>query len=1046
MRIKSVSSRRKQWMGGSIVALAALSVFAAFERNAAAALVTWTGGSGTNIDNAANWGGTAPIFGSGTQALLQTANNTATLNVPATLGPTSSVPALAFGANFSINGPSDLVLYGSNSGSTVVLRSNSGASAATINSPLKVFATSPASAPFGNLLTINVNNATANTNVTAVALNIANGISLASGSSATSYDIRFANGSGGFANARIGGTISGAGTFANAGSAWAGSLLISGNQASTSGTNISISSGSGFGNPTSTARLVLGEVVGDTQAWNAITLNNTMNLAIGGTITATSLAGSAASAKITGTGNTGAVLTLSSGTIGTNIAMGGAGTGETVFGLTKQGTGSLSIDGAKTYTGPTTVNGGTLSIASTGSLTSSITLNAGTTLSGEGSTSSSLTFGTGLSTLNFDVSTPTAAFTAGSVAASGSPIVIVTPVGTVTTGSSYTVLKSAGAVPALSTFALATRAGSLSYTGSDLIYTAAASAPASLVWKGDSGSNPTFWDTVNTVNWANGVNPDRFYAGDSLTFNDSAASFTVAAQGASQVAGDITFANASNAYSVTGTIGGTGTLTKTGAASVTLAGPVTRSGAITVSDGLLTLSSTTNTITGTGGIAVNNGGELRFAANPLATLGNQTVTLDGGAITYTGGSPQVNDVQAFVIVGNNSTIRVSSSPTVVWRIGGAITGSGNWTKSGASVLALGRNADTGPVNTFTGTVTVTAGVLDIRHPDSLGATTAGTTVQNAMLMVQNFGQTAGTRAYAEPLSFTGSSFLGNVNQQAPSYTTQFTGPITVGGTLGISTAITVISPGTTPATPPILEINGNTISTSSGSMIVLGRLGAYPYTLVSGNQTINVGSAIGGQGSISTDSNATAGSKFTLSANHSYTGTTTVNGGTLLMNGAYTGGGAFTVNAGTLGGTGSIVGDVTLVAAGATLSPGASIESLDVTGNVSLGSGTFLIEYNGSASPSIDLLTVSGSLNIQAATLSFVSLGSSLDPQQAYVFATYGSLTGSGFASILNLPSTHQLSYAYGGNAVALVPIPEPATLIGSLIVMGWVSLRRPTC
>ncbi len=1026
------------------VALAAVGVATGIASRVPAATFTWDAGGGTDtsINNALNWGANVnPSFTSSDQATFSVANGTATINTSVAFGPVATpsvVPAVQFASNFTLGGTSDLVLYGSNSGSTVVLRSNSGASLATVNAPLKVFSTSPAAAPLGNLLSINVNNTTANSSVTAVALNITNGIALASGSTASTYDIRYANGSGGFANGRIAGTISGLGTLSNASTPWAGSLLIAGNQASTSTSNISILSGTGYGNPTTSARLVLGEAVGDTQTWNAIALNHTMNLAIGGTITASSLSSTVTTAKVTGIGNTGAVLTLSSGTIGSTLAMGGTGTGENVFGLTKQGSGTLSIDGAKTYTGATTINGGTLSIASTGSLTSNITLNVGATLAGEGSTSGTLAFGTGTSTLNFDVSTASAAFTAASASASSGAMVVVTPSATVTSGT-YNVINTTGGFGStpLSTFALATRGGSLAYSGNNLVYNAAPVTAASLVWKGNSGTNPTYWDTVNTVNWTNGGSPDRFYAGDSVTFDDTASSFAVAVQGASQSAGDIVFNNAVNAYTVTGAIVGSGSLTKTGAASVTLSGAVTRSGAISVSDGLLTLSSTTNTITGTGGISVSNSGELRFAANPSATLGNQNVTLDGGAITYTGGATTTNDVQNFSIAGNGSTIRVSSSPNIVWRIGGAITGSGNWTKSGTSVLALGRNADTGPANTFTGTVTVAAGVLDIRHSDSLGSTAAGTTVQNAMLLVQNFGQTGGTRQYAEPLTFTGTSFLGNLNQQTPVYVTQMTGPISVSGTLGVSTAITG------GATPTTLELIGSTIATATGSSIVLGRQGAYPNVLISANQTINVGSSITGAGSLVTDANATAGSKYTLTGNNSYTGTTTVNGGTLLVNGTYTGGGAFTVNSGTLGGTGSITGDVTLAATGAKLAPGASIESLDITGNVDLTTGTLEIEFNGAASTPIDLIAISGSLDIDSATLNFTSLGASLDPQQTYVFATYGSLVGSAFPSVTNLPSTHVLSYTLGGNSIALVPIPEPTTLVGAGVLAGMVLRRR---
>ncbi|WP_421998886.1 autotransporter outer membrane beta-barrel domain-containing protein [Reyranella sp.] len=51
-------------------------------------------------------------------------------------------------------------------------------------------------------------------------------------------------------------------------------------------------------------------------------------------------------------------------------------------GLTKQGSGVLSLNGANTYTGPTTVNAGTLAV--NGSLASTVTVNGGGTLGGTG--------------------------------------------------------------------------------------------------------------------------------------------------------------------------------------------------------------------------------------------------------------------------------------------------------------------------------------------------------------------------------------------------------------------------------------------------------------------------------------------------------------------------------------------------------------------------------------------------------------------------------------------------------------------------------------
>src|SRR5215813_10210494 len=59
-----------------------------------------------------------------------------------------------------------------------------------------------------------------------------------------------------------------------------------------------------------------------------------------------------------------------------------AGSGATGGGLTKVGSGTLTLTGANTYTGPTLVNGGILNV--TGSLVSAVTVNSGGMLTGNG--------------------------------------------------------------------------------------------------------------------------------------------------------------------------------------------------------------------------------------------------------------------------------------------------------------------------------------------------------------------------------------------------------------------------------------------------------------------------------------------------------------------------------------------------------------------------------------------------------------------------------------------------------------------------------------
>lgn len=161
-----------------------------------------------------------------------------------------------------------------------------------------------------------------------------------------------------------------------------------------------------------------------------------------------------------------------------------------------------------------------------------------------------------------------------------------------------------------------------------------------------------------------------------------------------------------------------------------------------------------------------------------------------------------------------------------------------------------------------------------------------------------------------------------------------------------------------------------------------------------------------------------------------------VNAGTLLANTAIPG--TVTVgNTAVLGGTGS-TGAVT-VGSTAFLAPGTSIGTLGAA-SVSL-TGTLNIEYDGAT---IDLLNVAGIFDIASATVSFSQLGEALT-EDSYIFATYGSLTGTEFATVANLPSGYQIDYAFGGNNIALVAaIPEPTVaLLGALGAIGLVRRRR---
>lgn len=870
----------------SRLALAAITLSAL----PASAGTTWDGTAtpDTNIDTPGNWNDNLnPDFTGSASVTFTSANSTATINTDV------KFTKATFGGSFTIaSGAGAFILRGSNSGSTVVLQSNSGASNVQINEPLLVQAVA-ASAPYGGLLAINNNRNAVDT----TALNINSGIALSPSSTASTYDIRYANGSGGLGDTRIAGTISGLGVLANAGSAWTGDLIIAGDQASVSTTNIAISGGAGFGTPTAAARLILGESNTDDQAWNNITLNNVMNLAVGGNITANVFSGNTVNTKITGASATGNIA-FNSGTIGANVVLGGGGTNENALSIIKKSTGTLNINSTTaTYTGGTIVEAGTLNISSATNLASPITVKAGATLTGEGSTTSSLTFDTGSSTLGFDT-TSAGTLTASSVVTTGATIVA-SPSGATIVGNSYPVLTnsggnfSAGDVAAF----LAGGRGTMGGAGTNQI-TYTPSTPASLTWKGNDITNPTYWDIATTFNWSNG-SPDRFFGNDSVTFDNTASSFIVAVQGSSVSPGNMVFDNSlANPYTFSGGgIGGGGSLTKNGAGTLSIGNTLSHSGGIAVNAGVVSLG-TVNNNTFTGGISIS-GGELQFGgATLVGSLNAQPVTMTGGTLARIATTATItNDTQTFAMNANGVMIKVDTNTNTTWRIGGKISGSGNWTKSGTGVLALGQNNDTGPGNDFSGTLTVTGGTLDIRHSDALGTTAGGTSIQDAILLMQNFLQTSGsTYTVNEPLAFSGAAFLNGYNQETKTFTQQFNGTVTVAANavVGISTAR-----NSSGAISPLLELNGSTITTNSGSVLAFGlRPAVLPANITAAAQIINIGSSINGPGSVTAQGET--GSVYTLSS-PGYSGNTTVNSATLKLNAPNTNNQSSTVSIATTG-------------------------------------------------------------------------------------------------------------------------------------------------
>lgn len=159
---------------------------------------------------------------------------------------------------------------------------------------------------------------------------------------------------------------------------------------------------------------------------------------------------------------------------------------------------------------------------------------------------------------------------------------------------------------------------------------------------------------------------------------------------------------------------------------------------------------------------------------------------------------------------------------------------------------------------------------------------------------------------------------------------------------------------------------------------------------------------------------------LTLANAQSYTGATTVAAGTLIVNGSIAASSGVTVAAGaTLGGTGIVP---TTVVSG-TLSPGNSVGTLTVRGDVTFNAGsTYRVEIVGATS---DLLTVSGSASL-AGTIQLVAGGGSYSFNTAYTVLSAASVSGS-FGTVSTEGSfgdgvTTTVSYTSNDVLVTLTP------------------------
>ena len=163
----------------------------------------------------------------------------------------------------------------------------------------------------------------------------------------------------------------------------------------------------------------------------------------------------------------------------------------------------------------------------------------------------------------------------------------------------------------------------------------------------------------------------------------------------------------------------------------------------------------------------------------------------------------------------------------------------------------------------------------------------------------------------------------------------------------------------------------------------------------------------------------------------SFTGTTLLTGGKLVINNTFTS--AITVSAAaTLGGNMTSTAAVTATATGAKIAPGNSTGTLTAaSANLTTG-GVLDLEINDSTTPKNDKLAVTGALTVTGATLNLTATGTPTQP--VYVLASYGTLTGT-FATVTGKPANYNLVYNYNDGASS-----NNIALVSNDAYLGWLA------
>jgi fibronectin-binding autotransporter adhesin len=473
---------------------------------------------------------------------------------------------------------------------------------------------------------------------------------------------------------------------------------------------------------------------------------------------------------------------------------------------------------------------------------------------------------------------------------------------------------------------------------------------------------------------------------------------------------------------------------------------------VTVNAGTLTVGAISSTVGS--GIGLTKAG-----AGKLAVDGNSASSIDGD-LNVTGGNFAIGD-QDFSATGlaGSGTIENGSSTakTLIINNPANKTFSGVLQDgSGGAALGLTKQNDgtltLSGASTYTGVSLIQGGTVVLANTQALGATSvirfliaapsSSATLEFATdggdALYKGFMNSGSTVNIVSNRATPGAGIVHTLTTSSDTSidgwsigTINFTkGSNVTSGTAGINFNEFNLGAG---GGGGITTLFPTTATVTIGSVTKNKNAGAQTLDL-SGTNTGNQITGAISNGTSTVSISKSSSSTWTLSGNSTYTGTTSVNGGTLLVNGNNSAAtGAVSIASGaTLGGTGTIGGAITN---NGTIAPGASVGTLSVNANVTDGANShWAIELSGT---SADQLAVTGDIDLSAVdSLDVTGAGSG----SSWIIGTYtGSLTG----TFDTVTSGYTVSYTGGNITLNATGLPGDFNSDGKVDAGDYVTWRK---